>query len=116
MNSEMIYSQIELPLPIADFQPLYWQTHCWAQLNQIMMQLFKDENQKENFVSTYQNPFHSDKVKQIEFTIEYSIWTKEIEYKSRVRFESGTTTGYHRIQAASFPQIVEQTEAFIRSL
>ncbi len=81
-----------------------------------MVQLFADNEQKKDFVSTYQNPFQSDKVKQIDFTIENSIWTKQIEFKSRVRFETGTTTGYHRMQASSFPEIVEQTEAFIRSL
>lgn len=81
-----------------------------------MVELFSDKEQKKDFVSNYQNPFQSDKVKKIEFTIEHSIWTGKIEFESCVRFQSGDTSGYHRIQASSFPEIVEQTEAFIRSL
>lgn len=82
-----------------------------------MLNLFKKKGQKEEFINTYSNPFCSDKVKKIEFTIEKSYWTNgEIKYKSCVSFDSGSTTGYHRIEAASFPEIVEKTEAFIHSL
>lgn len=81
------------------------------------MQLFKSKEQKKNFVSTYENPFKSDKVKKIEFTIENSFWTNGVtRYKSCIQFESTSTTGYHRMEANSFPELVEQTEAFIQSL
>ncbi len=82
-----------------------------------MLKLFKNKEEKEKFVSTYSNPFESSKVQKIEFTIEKSFWTNgEVKYKSCTRFNSNSTTGYHRMEADTFPQIIEQTEAFIRSL
>lgn len=82
-----------------------------------MLSIFKSKEQKEEFVSSYRNPFASDKVKKIEFTIEKSFWTNGLtEYKSCVYFDSGATTGSHRMKANSFTEIVEQTELFISSL
>jgi hypothetical protein len=82
-----------------------------------MLEIFKSKEQKKEFVSTYQNPFQSDKIKKIEFTIEKSFFTNnQTKYKSCINFDTGATTGYHRMEANSFPEIVEQTEAFIRSL
>ena len=82
-----------------------------------MLSIFKSKEQKEEFVSSYRNPFTSDKVKKIEFTIEKSFWTNDkTVYKSCVHFDSGSTTGYHRMEANSFTEIVGQTELFISSL
>lgn len=82
-----------------------------------MLEIFKSKEQKKEFVSTYQNPFQSDKIKKIEFTIEKSFWTNnQTKYMSCINFDTGATTGHHRMEANSFPEIVEQTEAFIRSL
>lgn len=82
-----------------------------------MLDLFRNKEQKKEFLSTYENPFKSDKVKKIEFTIENSFWTNgKTAFKSCTRFDSGSTTGHHRLEADSFPEIVEKTESFIRSL
>lgn len=82
-----------------------------------MLELFKNKEQKKDFTTTYENPFQSDKVKKIEFTIENSFWTSnKTTFKSCINFKTGATTAYHRMEANSFPEIVEQTEAFIRSL
>lgn len=82
-----------------------------------MLEIFKSKEQKKEFVSTYQNPFKSDKIKKIEFTIEKSFWTNDTtKYRSCVSFDTGATNGYHRLEANSFPEIVEITEAFINSL
>jgi len=82
-----------------------------------MLELFKNKEQKKDFVTTYENPFQSDRVKKIEFTIESSFWTNhKTTFKSCILFDTGDTTGYHRMEASGFPEIVEQTEAFIRSL
>lgn len=80
-----------------------------------MLEIFKSKKQKKEFASMYQNPFQSDKIQKIEFTIEKSIFGNT-KYKSLIRFHTGATTGYHRMEANTFPEIVEQTEAFIRSL
>lgn len=82
-----------------------------------MLELFKNKEQKKDFITTYENPFQSDKVKKIELTIENSFWTSnKTTFKSCVKFATRETTGYHRMEANNFPEIVEQTEAFIRSL
>lgn len=82
-----------------------------------MLEIFKSKEQKKEFVSTYQNPFQSDKIKKIEFTIEKLFWdNNQTKYKSCIKFDTGATTGYHRMEANSFPEIIEQTEAFIMSL
>lgn len=82
-----------------------------------MLELFKNKEQKKDFITTYEDPFQSDKVRKIEFTIENSFWTSnKTAFKSCIKFDTEATTGYHRMEANSFPEIVEQTEAFIRSL
>jgi len=81
------------------------------------MELFRDNDQKDQFISNYQNPFSPEKVRKIEFTIENNIWgDRKTEYKSLVSFNNGDTSGYHRIKADSFVDIINQTEAFIKSL
>lgn len=82
-----------------------------------MLEIFKSKEQKKEFVSMYQNPFQSNKIEKIGITIEKSFWTNnQTKYKSCIHFDTGATTGCHRMEANSFPEIVEQTEAFIRSL
>jgi len=72
-----------------------------------MLEIFKSKEQKQQFVSSYQNPFDSKKIKKIEFVIENSFWTSnETAYKSRIDFDSGKTTGSHRIEANSFNELV----------
>ena len=83
----------------------------------IMLDLFENEEQKKDFITTYENPFQSDKIRKIEFTIEKSFWTNhKIAFKSCISFDTGATTGYHRMEANSFPEIVKQTEAFVKSI
>lgn len=82
-----------------------------------MLDIFKSKDQKKEFISSYQNPFQSDKIKRIEFTIEKSFWTNnKTLYRSCVSFDTGATTGNPRIEAESFTELVEVTEAFIGSL
>ena len=81
------------------------------------MEIFKNDQEKKGFITNYQNPFKSDKVRKIEFTIESSSWFKDkTEYKSMVRFQSGDTSGYHRMEADDFSSLFEKTEMFIKSL
>lgn len=82
-----------------------------------MLDIFKNKEQKKEFVSTYQNPFKSDKVKKIWFIIENSYWTDhKTSYSSNIDFATGSTTGCHKIKADSFTELVAKTEAFIESL
>ncbi len=82
-----------------------------------MLKIFKNKKQKEQFVTSYENPFKLDKIKKIEFVIEKSFWTNDkIRYKSMIMFDTGNTTAYQNMEAASFIENVEQTEKFIQSL
>ncbi len=84
-----------------------------------MIDIFKNKEQKEEFISTYQDPFRSDKVESIIFKIEKSMWSSDngkINHRSLIRFKSGNTSGDHKIEADNFPELVEKTESFIRSL
>ena len=52
-----------------------------------MFKIFKSKEQKKEFISTYQNPFQSDKIQKVEFVIEKSFWTNGlIKFKSCISF------------------------------
>ena len=84
-----------------------------------MIELFKDNDQKKQFVSTHADPFKSDKIEEIVFTIEKSGWGHnkgQISYKSRISFKNGDTSGWHRIESDDFVSLIQLTETFIKNL
>lgn len=86
-------------------------------MSDIISKLKISEDNKNSFVSSYTNPFQSDKIKKIEFTIEKSYWTNDnTKYESCIRFSANNTTAYHRIEAESFDQLIKITEEFIKNL
>lgn len=82
-----------------------------------MLELYKNEEEKKTILSTYSNPFKSDKVTCITYTIQNDWWSNhKTVYKARVQFESGDTKGDHNIKADDFPSLLKSTEDFIKSL
>lgn len=77
--------------------------------------LFKNEKE-EKFLSTYSNPFNSDKLECVTLRINKSIWSKKVEYTARIDFKSGDTSGDHKIKANDFHELIKNTEQFIKSL
>lgn len=82
-----------------------------------MLEIFKNDKEKPEFVSDYQNPFQSDNIEKIMFTIEKSWWTDgKTTYRSSINFKTKLTTGTHRIDASSFTELIAKTESFVKSL
>jgi hypothetical protein len=82
-----------------------------------MMNLFKSKEEEKSFVSTYQNPFKSDKCKKITFEIENSWWTNGMtRFQARINFANGDTDGTHKIEAGDFSSLVQKVEQFIKGL
>lgn len=74
-------------------------------------------NDEKKFISEFQHPFKSDKVTCINFEIRKDFWSNNVQvFKSRIEFNSGKTSGMHRIDAENFIELVKKTEEFIKSL
>lgn len=84
-----------------------------------MIELFKTQEEKKSFISTHSDPFKSDKIEDIVFTIERSTWSHsygKVSYKARISFRNGETSGWHRIEASDFVSLIQLTETFIKNL
>jgi|LakMenEpi03Aug12_release.lakeMendotaPanAssembly.Ray.scaffolds.fasta_scaffold962431_3 hypothetical protein len=82
-----------------------------------MLNIFNNSEEEKKFISSYSNPFKSDKVDKIEFTIGRKLFTEnEIEYTASIRFKNGNSTGYQKIESSDFVSLVRETESFIKSL
>lgn len=82
-----------------------------------MIELFKTSTEKETFVSNHSDPFKSDKIESIRFTIRNSWWSNyKTTYSSVIDFKNGNTTGSHTIESKDFVSLVQQTELFVKNL
>lgn len=82
-----------------------------------MLNIFDNSEEEKKFISSYSNPFKSDKVDSIDFTIDKNMFDKnKIQYKARIRFINGNSTGYQNIESTDFVSLVKETELFIKSL
>ena len=59
------------------------------------------------------DPFKRDKISSI--TLEITNYCK-VEYKGRIYFSNGKTSGTQNIEASSFQDLIFQTQAFIEML
>lgn len=82
------------------------------------MELFNQKTQeKEQFLSTYKDPFKSDKVESIIFHIGKSMFSPyEINMSATIKFKNGDTSGAHNIKADDFPTLVKKVDEFVHSL
>jgi len=79
--------------------------------------LFKTEQSKDEFVSTFSDPFSSDKCDSITLRIRKNPFEPyDIEYRAIIAFENGATSGDHRITAPDFNTLVKKTEHFLKTL
>lgn len=68
-------------------------------------------------LSTFEDPFKSDKITRIQFNIQKESWNNNnVSFKCDVHFNVNKTSGWHTIEANSFNELVELTENFIHSL
>ncbi len=82
-----------------------------------LLQLFAKESDRESFVSTFKDPFKSDKVESVRMNIHKGYFDKSrIEFKACVYFENGATKGEHNITADDFNSLVGKVESFIKTL
>jgi len=82
-----------------------------------MITLFKTEEEKKTTVSTFKDPFKSDKVTEIRMVIRNDYWSNyQTEFKATVSFKNGDTSGDHIIKGKDFPDLVQKVEAFIKNL
>lgn len=81
-----------------------------------MITLFKKDSEKADFVTSFKNPFQSDRIETITFEIENYSWRNGVRFNARVSFRNGDTSGWHRIEADSFNELLDKTKTFVDSL
>lgn len=82
-----------------------------------LLSLFRTDEEKKSFVTTFNDPFKAENVTSITMTIEKSYWTNNVtKYKACVYFKSGKTSGNHDLEADDFSSLVKLVEEFIKSL
>lgn len=80
-------------------------------------EILGSEEQKERFISTFQDPFKKGCIKKIWFMIGEDIFHEGvIIYECDIKFKSGNTKGEHFIEAEDFPSLIKKAEDFIKSL
>ena len=70
----------------------------------------------ENQLSEIKNPFTSDKVERIVFTIRNYEYMNEPEYEANIHFNGGSTSGKHEVKADNFVNLVAKVERIIKNL
>lgn len=74
------------------------------------------EEEKQEFVTNFQDPFVKEGVNKITIEIENYSWSDGIEYKARVSTCMGDTQGWQKFKADDFVSLVTKVETFIQSL
>jgi hypothetical protein len=87
-----------------------------------MLSLFKkqsgQEDQKEQDLTEFKDPFNSDCCEKIIIWIQKPIlfFEKGIEYTSVINFKNGNTSGQQRVEAEDFPSLLKKIEEFVKAL
>jgi len=82
-----------------------------------MITLFNSEEEKKNFLASYNNPFKSENISCVSFWIRKNRFRPDmIEHEADIDFENGNTKGSHTIISHDLPSLIEKTELFINSL
>jgi hypothetical protein len=69
----------------------------------------------ENQLSEIKNPFTSDKIEKIVFTICNYEFMKEPEYEAKINFNIGSTSFKHEVKADNFVNLVAKVEQIIKN-
>ena len=84
-----------------------------------MLNIFNNSEEEKKFISSYNNPFQSDKVQSIKFLITkgyFSFNKNEITYIAYIEFQNGNSSGEQKIETDDFISLVRETELFIKNL
>ena len=80
-----------------------------------MLDLFS-KNEGSTQLTTFSDPFTSDKIDHVNIWIRKNSLTLEITYEADIHFKNNQTSGKHSVTGVDFPTLISNIEIFIKSL
>lgn len=81
------------------------------------LSLFSNDEQKQDLLG-FSNPFNKNGVRYVEMEIGRPIfhYGDEPVFNATIHFDSGSTTGMHRIKSTDFPTLVKDVQNFLDNI